>query len=86
MTQIVLTRHYSGFRNVADYFSVGNNEAASTSVARYDLPAGYSIDGDVVRDSAGYECAIYPDRTTGRPQIYSLAGPISASPILAPAE
>ena len=86
MIKVTLTRHYSGFRNVADSFSVGNNEDASTSVASYELPAGYSIDGDVVRDSAGYECAIYPDRRTGRPQIYSLAGPISASPILAPAE
>lgn len=81
MTAVTLTRHYSGFRNVADKFSVGDNEMADSSVSDYLLPDGYEVDGDMIRDANGYQCAIVP-HGSGRPQLISLAGPTQAQPVL----
>lgn len=89
MTTVTLTRHYSGFQNVADKYSVGSNEhAGRASVSDWILPDGYEVDDDVIRDAAGYECAIIPDDDSGRPQLVSKAGPIDATPVLqrAPAQ
>ena len=83
MTIITITRHYSGFQNRADRFSVGDNETVDSAVLDYVLPDGYQIDGGVIRDAEGYQCEIVPHRGSGRPQLISLAGPVKAQPVLA---
>jgi hypothetical protein len=70
MTTITLTRHYSGFRNVADWYSIGNNEEDGNAAAKdYVLPEGYRLDdgptapsGGVIRDPAGGPCEILSSR------------------------
>jgi hypothetical protein len=86
MTKVTITRHYSGFTNVSDKFSVGNHERdGDASVSDYLLPEGYEVDADVVRDPAGYQCEIIP-HSSGRPQLVSLAGKINTSPVLTKVE
>lgn len=81
---VTLTRHYSGFTNIADTYSIGDHERdgkASTRV--YELPPGYTHDDEanVIRDPRGFQCAIVP-HSCGRPQVVSLAGPVKTSPVL----
>ena len=58
MTKITITRHYIA-SNVADRFSVGNNEHdGNASIDTYVLPAGYHVDVGCVRDPNGIECSI----------------------------
>ena len=84
MTTITVTRHFSGFADVADSFELGNAEhEGSTELGRYLLPDGYTLDSvyGVVRDAAGYQCGIYADNA-GHPTLISLAGPNTATPRL----
>lgn len=82
MTTIVtITRHHSGFANVEDRYSIGDNDSADTSVGRYVLPHGYTVDDDVIRDPQGYQCEIV-EHDSGRPQLISLAGPVHDRPVL----
>lgn len=82
MTKVTITRHYSGFNNVADKFSLGNHEHdGAASVSDYVLPEGYAVDGEKIFDPANCECEIVP-HDSGRPQLVSLVGRITASPVL----
>lgn len=76
MTAILITRHYSGFANVADHYTVGDNEAdGNASVSHWRLPAGYVMHAyGFICDPAGYRCEIVPHTSTGRPVLMSLAG------------
>lgn len=57
--QVMITRHYSSFRNVADTLSLGNHEYdGRAAMATYILPEGYTADADHIYDDAGYECAL----------------------------
>lgn len=59
METVLITRHYSGFGNVEDTFSLGNSEhEGNASLSRYDLPAGYTVKSDRIFDTADIECAI----------------------------
>jgi hypothetical protein len=70
MTTITLTRHYSGFRNVADWYTIGSNEQDGNAAAKdYVLPEGYHLDdgptappGGVIRDPDGDQCEILAGR------------------------
>ena len=74
MTTILITRHFSGFANVADHFSVGNNEnEGSATLTEYSLPAGYCVAGATIYDPAGIECAIVPG-DDNRPTLSSRMG------------
>lgn len=84
MTKVTITRHYSGFTNVADKFSLGNREHEGDAAATdYNLPEGYEVDEtyNVIRDAAGYECAIAL-HGSGKPQLISRAGPIGTVTVL----
>lgn len=87
MTQITLTRHYSGFVNVADKWSIGNNETSDSAVYVATLPEGYTIgktgimDEDIIFDPMGHGCQIV-HHTSGNPQLISVSGPIKAQPVL----
>jgi hypothetical protein len=79
---VTITREYSGFSNAADTFRVGDFEHyGNASASDYALPNGYNVDGLVVRDPDGYQCAIVL-HTSGCPQLISLAGKIKTSPVL----
>ena len=72
---VMLTRHYSGFSNREDRYSLGNNEnEGRASASSYALPDGYAVDRDahVIRDPDGIECAIVSS-VTG-PMLMSMAG------------
>lgn len=84
MAIVTITRHYSGFSNVADWFQVGNYEhEGNASVSDYRLPDGYRIEdrsGSII-DPAGVLCSVEL-HSSGLPQVISLAGPITESPVL----
>lgn len=63
MATILITRHYSGFTNVADTLQVGNFEFEENAAAtEYTLPEGYRVkDGDLY-DCDGILCALYLER------------------------
>lgn len=78
---VTLTRHYSGFNNRADSYSVGNREAeGNTCAADYVLPAGYVLEAGVIRDPAGIECAVIA-RQNG-PYLVSKAGTHAETQVL----
>lgn len=54
MTTIPITRLPSGT------FVLGNVDGAGTTARMYNLPDGYIVDGDIIRDRAGMPCAIEP--------------------------
>lgn len=59
MTEVQITRHFSGFTNVADKFSVGNFEAeGSAAFSTYKLPAGYTVQDGKIYDPSGIECLV----------------------------
>lgn len=59
MTIVTVTRHFSGFQNVADTFSIGNNEQdGSAAASEYSLPVGYSVSEGRIYDNFGIECMI----------------------------
>lgn len=73
MTTILVTRHYSGFANIADRFSLGNHEhEGNASLASYELPAGYVLQDGVIYDTADIQCEIID--VDGAPVVMSLAG------------
>lgn len=73
MTNVIITRHYSGFRNVADTCSLGNQERDGNAVAEaYSLPAGYSVSNGKIYDSNDIECLICIERN--RVMLVSAAG------------
>jgi hypothetical protein len=71
MQTIIITRHYSGFTNVADTYQVGDHEAdGNADVTAYDLPTGYSVQDGLVYDHAGWQCEVlHGDH--GGPALYS---------------
>jgi hypothetical protein len=80
---ITITRHHTGFYNVADQYSLGNNEHdGNASTTAYTLPSGYSFDPvcNDIRDPDGCVCAIV--QSDDGPQLISLVGKITAQPIL----
>lgn len=76
-TVVTITRHFSGFRNVADRFRVGEHEGdGNASADRYHLPAGYSVnEGRNILDPDGVLCAIVADDDGNGPILISLVGP-----------
>jgi hypothetical protein len=87
MVTVTITRRYSGFRNVCDTFFVGRSTDVDQSDGEYTLPAGYRLGSDnidpAIIDPAGYVCAIAIDLPSQvSPRLISMAGPISAMPVL----
>lgn len=73
MTEVQITRHFSGFTNVADKFSVGNHEAeGSATLSIYKLPAGYTVSDGKIYDPSGIECLITAEN--GHVTLVSYAG------------
>lgn len=73
MTNVIITRHYNGFTNVADTFSLGNHEVEGNAAASlYRLPVGYSVTNGYIYDSSDIECAITGE--AGRVVLVSRAG------------
>lgn len=82
MTTLLVTRHFSGFVNVDDRFSVGDNEhEGDAATSKYRLPDGYTLHGETIRDPEGYECGIFLGSHDG-PVLMSMAGPVADAPLL----
>lgn len=80
-TTVIITRHYSGFINVADSFEIGNTEHENNSATGvYRLPAGYTMHDGRIYDTSDYACEIHPG-DDGKPRLYSLAGPCRDQPL-----
>lgn len=74
MTKVIITKRYSGFRNVSDDYVLGNREHFGQAAAKeYVLPEGYTVQDDRVYDSDDIECALVPD-DDGAPMLISLKG------------
>lgn len=83
MTTILVTRHFSGFANRADSFSIGDNEhEGNAACTRYTLPAGYSLADGAIYDASGFAARIYPGEA-GEPVLVSLAGPAADTALVA---
>mgnify|MGYP003403698158 CR=1 FL=1 len=78
MTTITITRHHSGFSNVADRYVVGNAEGdGHADLMHVELPRGYAIGQyDDLIDPAGCQCVIVAARLDGKggPMLMSLTG------------
>lgn len=80
-TTVIITRHYSGFVNVADSFEIGNTEhEGSAATGVYRLPEGYTLHLGRIYDTSNYACEIHPG-DDDRPRLYSLAGPCPDMPL-----
>lgn len=59
MRVITITRHNNPFSGVAEWLRLGGSESSGKATAsRYELPEGYSVEHDTVRDPDGAECSI----------------------------
>lgn len=78
MQKIIITRHYSGFVNVADSYQIGDYEAdGHADVTEYHLPTGYSVQDGFIYDPMGWQCEVLHGEHGG-PALYSRNG---ASPL-----
>lgn len=79
--KITVTRHFSGFTNVADRFELGDHEhRGNASASEYYLPDGYSDGASAIYDPLGIRCEIVADEE-GRPTLTSLTGRWTDTPL-----